>query len=66
MALPDDATRDEILAAMNAVPETDSETRAALLRRFAAAPPRPAIRLRHGARPGKIEALEDGRWVAAG
>ncbi len=61
MDLPEDASRDDILAAMNTVPETDTAARQELLRRFAPPPPRPAIKMRHGARPGTADVFEGGR-----
>ena len=60
--LPANPSRDDILAALRSVPESDQATRAKLMRLFAAAPPRPAIRMRHGARPGEVEVFDDGRW----
>ncbi len=29
-------------------------------------PPRPGIKMRHGARPGEIERFKNGRWVVTG
>lgn len=62
--LPPNPTRDDILAAMDAVPESDVATQQELMRRFAAAPPRPGIKMRHGGRPGEVEHYEGGRWTA--
>ena len=64
MDLPTNASRDDILAALRAVPESDQATRAKLMRLFAAAPPRPAIRMRHGERPGAVETFDDGDWIS--
>ena len=64
MDLPTNASRDDILAALEAVPESDQATRTKLMHLFAAAPPRPAIRMRHGARPGEVETFEDGHWIS--
>ena len=58
MELPTNPTRDDILVALRAVPKSDPATRATLMRMFAAAPPRPAIRMRHGARPSEIEVAD--------
>lgn len=62
MDLPTNASRDDILAALNA--ETSPAVRATLLRRFAAAPARPGIKIGHGAKLGETEEWEDGRWMS--
>ena len=56
--LPPNPSRDDILAALRTVPEGDQATRVTLMHMFAAAPPRPAIKMRHGARPGEIEVAD--------
>lgn len=61
--LPPNPTRDDILAALETVPENDRATRVKLMGMFAAAPPRPGIKMRHGARLGTAEVFEGGRWV---
>ena len=62
--LPTNASRDDILAALNV--ETSPAVRATLLRRLAAAPARPGIKIGHGAKRGETEVWEDGRWVSNG
>lgn len=66
MDLPANASRDEILEAMNALPEHDHEGRKRLFWRFTAAAPRPGVRMRHGGRPGAVETCENGRWRSTG
>ncbi|MYE00721.1 MAG: hypothetical protein F4Y03_05495 [Alphaproteobacteria bacterium] len=62
--LPANASRDEILEALSATPEHDIENRVRLWNRFTAAPSAPAIKVRHGGRPGTMEIWQDGRWQA--
>lgn len=63
MALPDNATRDDILAELARTPKDAVSTRKELMRRFTAAPPRPGIKIRHGGRPGEVETFKRGRWT---
>ena len=63
MALPDYATRDDILVELSRTPQDDLSARRELMRRFAMAPSRPGIKVRHGGRPGEIEILKNGCWA---
>lgn len=64
MDLLADASRDEILSAVAALLQHDIVNRQRLLERAMAMPSAPAIKIRHGGKPGTIEVWQDGRWQA--
>lgn len=61
MELPAGASRDDILAALAAVPEHELENRKRLLRQFSEAAPRPDVKMRHRGRPGAVEVWQNAR-----
>ena len=61
--LPANPSRSDIMAALRALPESNHATRAKLVSMYHALPSGPAIKVRHGARPGEVEVFEDGRWI---
>ena len=61
--LPPNPSRDDILTAPKDVPDGAPATRVELMRRFAAAPPKPGIKIRNGAKPGETEVWQNGCWI---